>query len=444
MMKNILLKLTLLVVATMVVGSGYAQNYGEKWGATPDEQKENVMNFNMFKNAYDNKDYDEAEKYIPGLVEKAPKAMQNLYIFGINIYKDKILKATSLADKNNYVNELMKLYDLRTEHFGEDPKRGKAYIMSLKADDYATYKPADRENVIRYYREAVDAAGNNADTEFINRYFSELTNDYLDDMVESDDYMDEYEKLEAVMNLPENADKTQDKNTLEALFLRSGAANCENIEKMFADRVAQNPDDLATLEKAAGLLTRGNCKGDFYFQVAEQLYKLDPSSNTAMILAAGYEERGDYPKALEYLNAAMAVETDHDTKVSLALRIAGSELSSGNARSAANFAKQAIDLSSDNGYAYYILAQAYARGANQCTDFNRQSVYWIAYDTLATAKRLLAGEESKVGDIDSQMANMRAGFPSAEEGFWRDLKDGQSYHVSCGWVSGTTTVRLRK
>lgn len=444
-MKKIFCKLTLVFTVLAIASTGvYAQqNFGEKWGPTPEKQKENVTHFNFYRDAYNNNDYDEALKYLPGLIENAPRGSQNTYVYAINIYKDKILKATSLADKKEFVGKLMELYDYRVTYFGDDANRGKGYILALKADDYATYNPADRENVVKYYKDAVDANGDKVDTELVNRYFSELTNDYLDDLVESDDYLEEYDRLEAVMNLPANADKTQDRNTFEALFIKSGAANCENLEKMFAPRVAENPTDIALLEKAAGLLARGNCKGDFYFDVAEKLYEANPSSNTAMILAAGYEERKDYAKSLQYLNAALANETDPELKVNLAIRIAASELGAGNSRSAADFARQAISLSSDNGYAYYILAQTYAVGASQCTEFNRQSVYWLAYDTLLTAKRLLAGDESQVGDLDSQLARFRANFPTKEECFWRELKEGASYHVSCGWISGSTTVRPR-
>lgn len=445
-MKNIILKLAMLVAGTIAACSVSAQpKYDAKWGATPEEQQENIKNFSLFRDAYNNKDYDEALEYLPKILEKIPSASPNTYIYGINIYKDRILKATSLADKNKDVDELMKLYDLRARHFGDDPNRGRAYILGLKADDFAMYKPADRDNLVRYYKEAVDVAGENAEPEFVNRYFSELTSDYMDDMVESDDYLAEYDRLEAIMNLPKNADKEQDKNTFDALFLKSGAADCENIERMFKARLAENPDDVATLEKAAGLLTRGKCKGEFYFSVAEKLYELNPTSNTAMILAAGYEEQKDYQKALEYLNAALSAETDPEAKVNLALRIAGSELNAGNSRSAANFARQAMELSTDNGFAYYILAQAYVGGANQCSDdFSRMSVYWLAHDTLVNAKRLLGSDESKVGDIDSQLARFRANFPTTEEGFWKDIKEGERYTVSCGWISGSTTVRFRK
>lgn len=444
-MKNILLKSVMVVVAAaMTYNVAAQQNYGLQWGADPAQQEENVKHYNFLKDAYNNKDYDEALEYIPDLIEKAPKSTQNLYIYAIEIYKDKIVKASSLAEKNEAIDKLMELYDLRAEHFGDDPKRGKAYILALKANDFARYKPMDRENMQRFYQEAIKAGGEDVETDLLVIYFSELTNDYLDDSIESDDYLNEYDKVEAIMKLPKNDDKVQDRNSIEALFLKSGAANCENIEKMFSARIAEDPENIEVLEKAAGLLTRGNCKGEFYFSVAEKLYNLNPSANTAMILAAGYEEKGDNQKALEYLNAAMSVETDPEAKVNLALRIAGAELASKNARSAANFAKQAIDLSSDNGFAYYILAQAYASGANQCTDFNRQSVFWLAYDTLLTAKRLLGGEEAKLGiNIDSQLAAFRGNFPTKKEGFFRELTEGQSYRVNCGWVSGSTTARFR-
>lgn len=441
-MKNILKKLTLtLAVSACAVLAYGQQNYGEKWGATPAEQEENVKNYNFFRDAYNNKDYDEALQFLPGLIENAPTGTQNLYIYGINIYKDKILKATSVAEKNAFVDELMKIYDYRVQYFGDDAERGKPYILMYKAGDFALYKPVDRDNVIKFYQDAVEAYGDAAPTDFLNQYFNELTNDYKADLIESDEYMAEYDKLDRVFNLPQNADKESDKTTFEALFVSSGAANCENVEKMFASRIEDG--DVATLEKAVGLLARGKCDTDFFGVVGDKLYAVQPSAALAINLADYYDRKDQAAKSLQYLNAAIADEQDPENKINLAVRISGSELAAGNARSAADFARQALAVDPNSGLAYFFLAQAYAVGANQCSGFDRQSAFWLVYDTLAKAKSLMSSNDPYGGDIDSQLASYRNSFPTQEECFFRGLQNGQGYTVRCGWVSGSTTVRQR-
>lgn len=444
-MKKFALKLAIVAAALMAAGSASAQqDFGPTWGATPEEQQENVMNYNFFRDAYNNKDYDEAIKYLPGLLAGAPMATQNLYIYAVGIYDNRILKATSAAEKKARVDSLMMIYDLRMKNFGDKEQSAPAKVLPMKAQAFMDYRPTDRMGVRKVFRDALAELSNSVDADFVNLYFNELTNDYKNDEIEADEYLEEYDKMEALMLLPNNAENTEAKSTFEALFISSGAANCENLEKMFRPRVAAAPDDVDVLKKTVQYLTRGNCKGEFYGEVAENYYKLQPSSETAMILAAYFEEKKDFSKSLQYLKAAIENENDPESKLKLCIRISASELGSGNIRGAADFARQAIAINSESGLAYYFLAQAYAQGANACSGFDRQAAFWIVYDTFAKARSLVKpGDAVSASDIESQMGSYRGGFPTKEEAFFRGLSDGQSYHVSCGIVSGNTTVRTR-
>ncbi len=444
-MKNGILKFVLTAsMAVLATGAFAQQNFGSAWGATPQEQEQNVINYNLFRDAYSAKEYGEAMKYLPSLLSTAPKSTQNLYINAANLLDNMILRAQSLQEKNRLIDTLMMVYDMRIQHFGDQPQSSAAHVLKMKAQAYLDYKSADRVGIHNLFKQAIEAGGQDVDLNFVNIYFNELTSDYKADEIELDQYMDEYEKLEALFNLPANADKTEERTTFEALFMNSGAANCENLQAMLAPRIEANPTDAALLKKAVQNLTRAKCKNDFYFDVAEKYYAVDPSSETALILAAGFEEAKDYAKALQYLNAAMASETDLKMKENLGIRLAASELGAGNARSSADYARQVIAMNSGNGVAYYFLAQAYSAGTNQCSGFERQSTFWLIYDTLAQARRLLESDPDspiKVSDIDSEMARYRASFPSKEECFFRGLSDGMSFQVRCGWVGGSTSVR---
>ncbi len=440
-MKRLDLKLVLALALTSLSAGAFAQAYLEdpRYGATPEERKQNVLILNFFNDTYNNKNYDGAVQYLQQLMEKAPKATQNIYIKGADIYRNKILRATSLEQKNVLIDSLMLIYDKRIENFGDHATRGKGYIMELKAREYITYKPADREGIIKMCQDAIAENGNNSDPDFLNIYFKELTEDYKNDNVEADVLMDEYEKLVKIFDVDPTPEKAEAKKTFEALFVSSGAASCENLEKLFRPRVAAAPTDTALLDKTLGLLMAGNCISDFQLEVGEKFYALKPSSSTALALAAGFEEKKQFDKALKYLNEAIANESDPATKANLCVRIAGSQLGSNNAQEAAKFAKEAIAIDPENGFAYMILAQAYTVGSNSCSGFDRQSVYWLAYDLLAKACTMLDDEHKK--GTDEQLASYRANFPSKEECFFRGLNNGAAYTVKCGWISGSTTVR---
>lgn len=442
-MNKFTLKLVMIAVLCVAACTAKAQAYLEdpKYGNSPEERKQNVMLLNYFNDAYSMKDYDLAVKHLHTLLKGAPKASQNLYINGANIYKNKIARATSSAEKSAYVDTLMMIYDFRIANFGDHPTRGKAYLLGLKAQEYLQFKPTDREGVRKTFKEAITAAGNEADLEIVTHYFNALVEDYKADLIETEFLLGEYDNLVKLFDVNPTDETKAAKKTFEALFISSGAANCENLEKLFAPRLAAAPNDPELIEKAMGLLMRNNCVSDFQLELAQKYYKIKPSSATALSIAAAFEAKKDFTKAREYLNEAISAEKDPVMKANLAVRIGGGELSQGNARAAADFARQAIEINPENGYAYVILAQAYATGSNQCGDFARQSVFWLVVDTLSKARELLADDAQQVGNIDAQIASYRNHFPTNEECFFRGLDKGAGYSVSCGWISGRTTVR---
>lgn len=445
-MKKIMYKAALLIVAAVSVSfAAQAQAYLQdpKYGNTPDERKENVLRINYFNDAYKNKNYDQAVQYMKELIASAPRASQNIYINGINIFRSKVAEAKTPEARQSALDSLMMLYDLRIENFGDHATRGRTYLLGLKARDYLSLSPDKKEEVKRLFKEAMEAAGDQADPDLINIYFNSLVEDYKNDALSTDVLLSEYDRLAKIYEGSTAEDKEDQKKIFDNLFISSGAASCENLEKVFKPTIDGTPS-LDDLKKVFRLLAGNNCVSDFQIEVSEKLYAAEPSSDVAMLLASAFENKKDFVNSRKYLNEAIATETDPSAKANLAVRIAGGELQQGNAREAADFARQAIEIDPTNGYGYMILANAYASGANACSGFDRQTAFWLVVDTLAKAKELLANDAAQVASIDQQMASYRAAFPSNEEAFFRGLENGQGYTVNCGWVSGRTTVRLNR
>ncbi|MBQ4278714.1 MAG: enzyme of heme biosynthesis [Rikenellaceae bacterium] len=445
-MRTTIFKLALSSAAFMLALSAVAQAPDDpKYGATETERYNNALNLSFFNEAYNSKDYATAIPLLQDLLVKAPAASENLYARGISIYGQKAAASTNLAERNMLVDSIMLLYDLRLKYFGDHESRGKAYILARKAQDYLYYKPADREGVHKYFKEAIEANGNDAEPELITGYFKELVDDYKNDAIETEALLNEYDRLSKYFDTDPTPEKAEAKKVFEQLFIMSDAADCDALERIYGPQLAANPSDTAMMAKTFILLARGNCKSDFMLSVGEKYYALKPRSDVAMMLAAALEERKENDRAIKYLTEAMQAETDPGTKANIAIRIAGTELSAQRAQAAANYARQAISINPESGLAYLMLAQAYVIGTSGCGDaFTKQTVYWLASDALSTARRLLADDADQVKSIDSQLAAFRGNFPSAEECFFRGIKDGDSYDVSCGWISGRTTVRERK
>ena len=444
-MKNV--KFLLSAACALAAFVATAQDFSDPkyaiWGDTPEERQQNILNSNFLKESCDNKDYDAAAHYLKELLDKCPKASENTFVRGTTLYKNKINRAKSIAEKNVYVDSLLLLYDLRNEYFGDHPKRGTAYILDRKAREYLTYKPNDRAGIRAAFREALEAGGDNTDPETVVAYFTNLCDDYKNtDEVMPDEIIAEYDRL--LPFFEKNPEASEYKSQFDAAFGLSGAASCENLETLFRGKLEAAPDDEALLAQAVGMMSRAKCDGDFYFTIAEKYYQVKPSSETAMFLAQAFQNKGDYAKANTYLNEALAVEQDPAERQKLLVRIALVGLVANNINDAAAAARQARDLNPEDGVPYFVLAQCYASSAAACGGFAGQATFWAAYDTMAKAVELLPSDSEYMEHAKTSLGAFRNRFPSSEECFFNELQDGARYTVTCGTAAGvSTTVRPR-
>lgn len=430
----------LFAVATM------AQDFSDPkyaiWGDTPEARKENILNSNFLKESIDNKDFNAAAHYLKELLEKRPQASENTFVRGTTLYKNKINRAKSLAEKRTYTDSLLLIYDLRLVHFGNHPTRGRAYILDRKAREVLTYLPNDRAAIRKAFREAIAEAGDNADPESVVAYFSNLCDDYKNtDEVMPDEVITEYDRFSPFFE--KNPEAAEYKKQFDAAFRQSGAASCEDLERLLAPRLAANPDDEALLAQAVALMSTADCGSDFFLTISEKYYEVKPSSQNAMFLAQAFQSKGDYDRAAKYLNEALAVEQDPAEQQKLHARIALVKYVSNDVPGAAAAARQARDLNPEDGLPYFVLAQCYASSAAACGGFAGQAVFWAAYDTMSKALELLQDDEY-IKHAKASLAGYRSRFPTSEECFFNELKEGARYTVSCGVASGVvTTVRPR-
>ena len=196
---KILLSVALAVVGVVAMAQDFSDDakYG-KYGATPEERKDNIYLLNFFNEAVGNQDFQTASGYLKQLLDKCPKASENIYAKGATVMKNKIARAKSVAEKKTYIDSLMLLYDLRIENFGDHATRGKAYILDRKARDFLIYNPLDHERVLELFREAIAAQ---PDPELVAIYFKQLTDYYKDDGEGSpEEIIAEYDRLSPVFD----------------------------------------------------------------------------------------------------------------------------------------------------------------------------------------------------------------------------------------------------
>ena len=444
------LKLILMVAFAMVGFSAMAQNINyddpkyAKWGANAEQRKQNMLNNQFLKEAVDNKNYKAAAGYLKILLEQSPAAAQGIYTNGIKLYKNQINRAENDEQRAMFIDSLLYVYDVRLQAFADHSKYGKAYILDRKAREYLTYKSDDREGVRKIFNDAIAASEEKTgkpDLELVAIYFSNLCEDFKNDLVAADAVIADYDRFSPAFD-GADGESAELKNQFDSAFGASGAASCENLEALFTKKLAAEPDNEALLSQAVSLMSRANCNSDFFFHTAEKYYAVKPSSETALFLAQGFQNRNEFEKAMKYLNEALAAESVAAEKEKLYVRIALISMQMGNQTEAMNAAKEIKAINEENGYAYYIMGQCYAASANG--EFAGQACYWAAYDTMTKAVELLGSEPQILEAAKKMQSAYRAAFPTKEECFFNEVQQGARYTCTRGFASGvSTTVRYR-
>lgn len=441
MKQKICMLFVAIIASTSLVS---AQDFDPKYGADPADRPDNIKMINYMEDAYKMKLFDEAMTYIRQLIVKCPKATVNLYIRGSEIYRNKLLRATNKADRMKYLDSMMIIYDQRNEAFGENPKQGTSYIKQQKAKTFFDFAPAETERATQYFRDAIAAAGKDVDPDVIVAFFNMLTESFKIDAITLEAYMNDYQMLTDLLN-QEPSDKTENAmSSIEGMFVVSGAANCDNIEKLFKPKYEATPDDPELIKKILGLFERSKCQGPFQFTLLEKYYEIDPKPIYAAMLASAYEEQKNYTKALEYIEVAIANEKDDKMKANHMLRAAISYLGMSNYRMAADLSRKVIAIDESNAMAHMFLANAMASGVSQsCSDFERNAAYWLVVDAYRNALKYFSNDPAQTDIINKQIYACTANFPKGEDILMLGLEIGSGYTVNCGWISGRTTVRSR-
>ena len=438
----------LLAAAALMVGfSASAQDFSDdkaygKWGETIEDRKANISASNYLKEAIDAKDFKRATEYFQQLLNNCPAASQNTFARGVTIYKNKAQRARSVQERKMYIDSILYIYDQRVIYFGDHSKNGKDYILDMKARDMLRYCTTDRPLLRAGLKDAVDAGieSGSSHLDIASSYFKYLCEDYeYDDSVTSDMILSEYERLTPLF-AEVSAEDEQYRDIFETSFGTSGAASCENLEALFSQKLAADPDNEALLSQAVALMSRAQCTSDFFFATTEKYYTIKPSSETALFLAQGFKNRGENDKALKYLREALAVETDPAKKEPLYVQIALIEVSKSNYAAAMDAARELRGINPENGYAYFVFGQCYA--ATTCPEdkIGGSSVYWAAYDAMAQAATLLKDEPEVQKAAQQLMSAYRAAFPPQETCFFAELKENERYTIPCGFAAGQTTV----
>ena len=435
-----------------------------------------------------NQNYKDAYDAWKVVMEKAPLAQIRIYQDGDIICQQLLQKETDAAKKQEIFNTLMNMHDTRIKLLDDlnsfatkVTTTTKGNILCRKAYDYYYFNPKfNNEEAYKLFKAGIDDLGDNVEAYILygfiqcsyNRFQhakdDQTREDFINDYMNCNDIcerlLDEAKQYpaEVIPANPESEDSTEweervvlapeaeaiiknyqpTQDLCNELFVKSGAADCDALTKIYEGKVEGAKQDLAQLNTILKILQNFECdKSDLYYKAADYAYELNKTPNAALGKAAKLLKAGDTDGAMKYLQEAIELETDNSKKGKTAFSIAQILYSKGNISGCRQYCNTALRYTPSMGRAYLLIANCIVRSAPSASQNTDAMLTRSYYYCLATDKCLkaMSVDPSCASRANSQIASYRNGYYPKSEAFFKGLKAGQSVSI----MGETTTLRLR-
>ena len=364
------------------------------------------------------------------------------------------IKDRNSADYKKYFDELMELHDLKIKYIPEFIAKGTKLSTSVdgalgaKALDYIALAPKmDVNQAYDWFKQSVDAEKGNSEGAILH-YFLDMSlnklkidtnhkEQFIQDYLTASEYADDAVTAEPDANKKKALQQVKD--TLVAMFINSGTADCESLQSIYGPKVEANQTDSAYLKKAIAVMKMMKCtESEAYFQASYYMYKINPTADAATGCGYMAYKKGDFDTAIKYFDEALSLESDSEKKAQLCYIVAASLFNSKKLSQARSYLQKAIGFKENFGDAYILLAQLYASSPN----WNDESAlnkctYFVVIDKLQRAKAVDPSVADKANELISTYARYT---PKAEDLFMLGIKAGDRVTIG-GWIGESTTVR---
>ena len=450
-------KVLLIALCFAIPMAGFAQKKKKK-GAEPEvvapvvetlSDEECMVNLSLFHESVKNKQYDEAYGFWLPVYQSRPDLNKAIYTDGTEILGHRYQQATDENVRKALRDSIMQLHDDRIKYFDE-ARYPDAYVLGVKAMDYLTYFQEDELALPAYgwMKESVTALGAKAQITVLRKFVELSYNIYKSNTEQyGDQFLADYQLASAALEQivaagGKNAEHaTSQKAYVDRLYAASGAADCGQMDQMYATVVAESANDIEKLGSIMKLYRRLGCtESDVYFTAAEHAHKLQPTSESAAGCAQMCIKKGDLNGALEYYKQALSMVADDEDKADYLYRVANVYVLLKNYQQGAAYAQQSLDVNPEDGRCYLLMGICYASAKIYDDPILARSVFWVACDMFRKAKTV---DSSCATDANKLIATYSQYFPSKEDVFFhKELNDGQPFRVG-GWIGKTTTCRSK-
>lgn len=471
-MKKLLLSLCVLALSALTASAQgkYAGTTVYDRVGTGQDSIDALSAITLYREELKAKNYEGAYEQWQVVFNKAPLAQGRTYTDGAIICQQLLATTQDEAKKQEYFQMLMKVYDQRLANLDDlnsfataKSQTTSGNILTRKASDYFTYAPntADKlETSYKMFKEGINDMGVNevmgyvlynfivcsearyksnptgAREDFINDYLTvkEVCENLLEQAKEyafTDSIATQEDSIQAA-ELAAKAEKivAQYQPTYqkcEQLFYASNAANCSDLDKIYAEKVEANKEDRAYLKQVLNVLSNFSCDSSaLYTKIFDVLYPK--------------KEKKVSGGSIDFYLEEYAEETTSSRKAKLAASIASIYYKQGRLGDCEKWCRTALSCMPSYGNAYLMMANCIVRKAPAASQdvkhmLNRSLYFCLAIDKANRAK---AVDPACASQANRQIASYKGNLFPKSEAFMMGIKEGEKRTI----LGETTTLKF--
>ena len=412
-----------------------------------------IKNISIYTEYVKTNNFQDAFLPWKAVFEEAPIAQISTYTNGAKILRALIAAEKDGAKQKEYFNLLMKVHDQRIQYLDQlnalarKNKTTKGDILGAKAHDYLSMGGRDMATAYLLFARAIELEKQNNPYYVLQEFVDVSARKLKEDPEHKEQFIQDYlnasaiadDAFKAAQKEKVKANYKTAKDNIDAFFINSGVATCENLQAIYAPKVEANKTDLEYLKKVITVMGMLGCKeAEAYFAASEAAHAIEPTAATAIGCGYMYYKKGDIEKCLNYFDQAIELEQDPIKKADYLYSAATILFSQKQLSKAKQYARKAIENNAEYGKPYILIAQMYATSPNWTDEAAlNKCTFFAVIDKLQKAKSV---DPSCAEEANKLIGTYSAYTPKDEDLFFIGLKKGDSVSIG-GWIGETTTIR---
>ena len=411
-----------------------------------------LQNISIYTEYVKTNNFKDAYPSWKAVFDEAPWAQIATYTNGAKILRALIAAEKDGAKQKEYFNLLMKVHDQRIQYLEQlntlsRTKATKGDIMGTKAHDYFTMGGSDNNEVYAMFAEAVAAEKHNLPYYVLMEFVDASARKVKADEAHKEQFVQDYIAASGYANEALNAATKESakknyktaKENIDAHFINSGVATCDNLQAIYAPKVEASKTDLEYLKQVVKVMKMLGCtESEAYFAASEYAHAIEPTAETAIGCGYMYYKKGDFDKCISYFDNAIELEQDPIKKADYNYSAAAVLFANKQLSKAKQYARKAIELNGEWGKPYMLIAQMYASSPNWSDEGAlNKCTFFAVIDKLQKAKSV---DPSCAEEADKLIRTYAGYTPKDEDLFFIGLKKGNAVTIG-GWIGETTTIR---